>query len=139
MAVDVIRLVQGDERPIIILTLTDDISQSPIDLSNSGTVVSVKFRQAGTTEVPALIPCSILSPATAGKVSFNFTGGVLNVPPGMYEGEVIIDFNGQTETVYETLRFRVRENFGDVPRTLTQVLADGVNPGDSLASELTEG
>ena len=139
MAVDVIRLVQGDERPIIILTLTDDISQSPIDLSNSGTVVSIKFRQAGTTEVPSLIPCSILSPATAGKVSFNFTGGVLNVPPGMYEGEVIIDFNGQTETVYETLRFRGRENFGDVPRTLTQVLTDSVNPGDSLASELTEG
>lgn len=115
MAVDVIRLVQGDERPLIILTLTDDISQSPIDLSNAGTVVSVKFRQAGTTEVPTLIPCSILSPATAGKVTFNFTGGVLNVPPGMYEGEVIIDFNGQTETVYEVLRFRVRENFGEIP------------------------
>lgn len=115
MAVDVIRLVQGDERPIIILTLTDDISGSPIDLSNSGTVVSIKFRQAGTTEVPTLIPCSILSPATAGKVSFNFTGGVLNVPPGMYEGEVIVNFNGQVETVYETLRFRVRENFGDIP------------------------
>lgn len=139
MAVDVIRLVQGDERPFVILTLTDDISQSPIDLSNAGTVVSVKFRASGTTDTPTLIPCSILAPASQGKVMFNFLNGVLDVPPGMYEGEVLLDFNGQTETVYETLRFRVRENFGDVPRTLTQVLSDSTSPNDSLSSELTEG
>ncbi len=40
-----------------------------------------------------------------------FTGGVLNVDPGMYEGEIVINFNGQVQTVYDTLRFTVRENF----------------------------
>jgi len=115
MAVDVIRLVQGDERPFIILSLTDDITGTPIDLSPANTSVSVRFRQAGTAGVPAIISCQILAPATQGKATFNFTGGVLNVEPGMYEGEVVIDFDGQTETVYETLRFRVRENFGEPP------------------------
>jgi hypothetical protein len=115
MAVDVIRLVQGDERPFIILSLTDDITGTAIDLSNPNTSVLVRFREAGTTQEPAVINCQILSPATGGKAVFNFVGGVLDVEPGMYEGEVVINFDGEIETVYETLRFRVRENFGELP------------------------
>jgi hypothetical protein len=115
MSVDVIRLVQGDDRPFIILTLTDDITNTPIDLSNPNTAVIVKFRVAGTAEEPTIIPCTILEPGTTGKVVFDFVGGILDVDPGMYEGEVSISFDGQIETVYETLRFRVRENFGEFP------------------------
>jgi hypothetical protein len=111
MSVDVIRLVQGDERPFIILTLTDDITSTPVDLSASTTTVVLKFREAGTTNTPVIIPCNKLSTGADGKVVFNFTGGVLDVPPGAYEGEVVIDYNGQTETVYDVVRFRVRENF----------------------------
>jgi len=44
-------------------------------------------------------------------VQFGFTGGVLDVDPGMYEGEIAIDFNGQVQTVFDTLRFTVRANF----------------------------
>jgi hypothetical protein len=111
MAVDVIRLVKGDERPVIVLTLTDDVTGSPIDLSLSTTTVAVKFREAGTTTLLDTIACSKLSGGTAGQVQFNFLGGVLDVDPGMYEGEVVIDFSGETQTVYDTLRFTVRENF----------------------------
>jgi hypothetical protein len=111
MAVDVIRLVEGDERPVIVLTLTDDNTGSPIDLSLSTTVVTIKFREAGTTTLLSTISTSKLSSGTTGQVQFDFTGGVLNVDPGMYEGEIVINFNGQVQTVYDTLRFTVRENF----------------------------
>jgi hypothetical protein len=111
MAVDVIRLVEGDERPVIVLTLTDDNTGSPIDLSLSTTVVTIKFREAGTTTLLSTISTSKLSGGTTGQVQFDFTGGVLNVDPGMYEGEIVINFNGQVQTVYDTLRFTVRESF----------------------------
>jgi len=111
MAVDVIRLVKGDERPVIVLTLTDDNTGSPIDLSLGTTVVTIKFRESGTTTLLSTIATSKLSGGTTGQVQFNFTGGVLNVDPGMYEGEIVINFNGEVQTVYDTLRFTVRENF----------------------------
>jgi hypothetical protein len=111
MAVDVIRLVEGDERPVIVLTLTDDLTGSPIDLSLGTTVVTIKFRESGTTTLLSTIATSKLSGGTTGQVQFNFTGGVLNVDPGMYEGEIVINFNGEVQTVYDTLRFTVRESF----------------------------
>jgi hypothetical protein len=111
MAADVIRLVEGDEKPVIVLTLTDDQTGSPIDLSLSTTVVTIKFREAGTTTLLSTIPTSKLSGGTTGQIQFNFTGGVLDVDPGMYEGEIVINFNGEVQTVYDTLRFTVRENF----------------------------
>ena len=111
MATDVIRLVSGDERPVVIVTLTDDITGGAIDLSNSTTTISIKFRAAGTTTVLSTITCSKLSGGTTGQVQFDFTGGVLDVDPGPYEGEIQISFNGQVQTVFDVLRFVVRDNF----------------------------
>jgi hypothetical protein len=111
MATDVIRLVKGDEKPLIVLTLTDDITGTPIDLSLSTTEVSVKFRKAGTTTLLSTISCTKLSGGTTGQVQFGFTGGVLDVDAGAYEGEVTVDYDGSVQTVYETLRFTVRANF----------------------------
>ena len=111
MAADVIRLVEGDEKPVIVVTLTDDLTGSPIDLSLGTTVVTIKFRESGTTTLLSTIATSKLSGGTTGQVQFNFTGGVLNVDPGMYEGEIVINFNGEVQTVYDTLRFTVRESF----------------------------
>jgi hypothetical protein len=111
MATDVIRLVAGDERPVVILTLTDDITGGVIDLSAGSTTVSIKFRAAATTTVLSTITCSKLSGGTTGQVQFDFNGGVLDVDPGSYEGEVVINYNGQVQTVYDTLRFTVRDNF----------------------------
>ncbi len=111
MATDVIRLVKGDERPVIVLTLTDDVTGSAIDLSLTTTTVSVKFSKAATTTVLSTISCSKIGSGTTGQVQFSFVGGVLDVDPGMYEGEVIINFNTEVQTVYDVLRFTVRENF----------------------------
>ena len=111
MATDVIRLVEGDEKPLIVLTLTDDITGTPIDLSQATTTISVKFRKAGTTTLFSTISCSKLSGGTTGQVQFGFSGGVLDVDAGAYEGEVVVDYDGTVQTVYETLRFTVRANF----------------------------
>ena len=111
MALDVIRLVKGDERPVIVVTLTDDVTGNPIDLSLGTTTVSVKFRQAATTTVLSTISCSKLSGGTTGQVQFSFVGGVLDVAAGTYEGEIVINFNGELQTVFDVMRFTVRENF----------------------------
>ncbi len=115
MSLDVVRLVSGDDKPIIVLTLKDDVSGQPYDLTPVGTQVFVQFRTAGSTETPRTIPCQKLGSGADGRVEFNFTGGVLDVPAGMYEGEIVIKEAGFTQRVYDTIRFRVRENFGELP------------------------
>lgn len=111
MSTNVIRVVRGDSKPLVILTLTDDITGGPIDLTAGNTSVVVRFRQAGTTDVLATINTTKISNGTTGQVQFDFSGGVLDVDPGAYEGEVQINFGGQLQTVYDVIRFRVRENF----------------------------
>jgi hypothetical protein len=108
---DVIRLVQGDERPLVIVTLTDDITNTPLDLSAGTTTVQVKFREQGQTAVLSTISCTKVAGGSTGQIQFDFNGGVLDVDPGMYEGEIVVDFDGEVQTVYETIRFRVRDNF----------------------------
>lgn len=105
---DVIRLVAGDDYPIIRLTLTDDVTGAAIDLSDGTTSVSVKFRVTGSTTILSTISCAKVSGGSTGIVQFDFTGDVLDVDPGSYEGDIVIDFDGSLQTVYDTLRFRVR-------------------------------
>ena len=108
---DVIRLVRGDEKPVIKLTLTDDVSGLPVDLTLSTTSVYVKFRAVGSTTLLATINCTKIGTGDTGQVYFDFSGHVLDVDPGLYEGEIIVDFNGIVQTLYDTMRFRVRDNF----------------------------
>lgn len=107
---DVIRLVKGDSKPVIQLTLTDDVTGGVLDISQASTTVSVRFRKAGTTTLLSTINCTKVTNGTDGKVEFDFSGGVLNVDAGQYEGEIVVDFNGSTQTVYDLLTFRVRDN-----------------------------
>lgn len=108
---DVIRLVQGDSRPVITLTLTNEATGLPLDLSQASTIVYVKFRAAGSTTLLSTIACQKYTDGSDGMVQFSFSNGVLNVPPGMYEGEIEVDFNGETQTVYDVMKFRVRQEF----------------------------
>ena len=101
---DIIRLVKGDELPNIIVTLTDDVANTVLDVSAGTTIVKVKFKAVGGTSTLNTITCTNLTDGTDGKVQFNFSGNVLNVDPGEYEGEIVVDFNGQLQTVYDVLR-----------------------------------
>ena len=108
---DVIRLVQGDTKPSIILALTDENTGLPLNLAAASTNVYIKFRAAGSTTLLSTITCQKYTNGSDGKVQFDFSGGVLNVDPGMYEGEIEVVFNGDKQTVYDTMRFRVRQEF----------------------------
>ncbi len=105
-----IKLVQGDSLPYIYLSLTGSISGQPIDLSDQSVTVRMRFRAAGTATVMSTLLCEKIDPAL-GRVRFSFVGGVLDVDPGPYEGEIEIDFDGKTETIYDTLKFIVRAQF----------------------------
>ena len=106
-----IKLVQGDNLPYVKLTLTDPLTGAAINLSSSTVVVRVYFRASGSTTILNTIVCEKVSGGTTGQVRFNFANGVLNVEPGLYEGEVEIDFEGQKQTVYEVLKFSIRSQF----------------------------
>ena len=106
-----IKLVQGDNLPFIRLTLTDPATGAVINLSDAGVSARVYFRAANTTTVLHTIQCEKVDGGATGQVRFNFPNGVLDVEPGLYEGEVEIDFDGQIQTVYEVLKFNVRPQF----------------------------
>lgn len=106
-----IKLVQGDNLPYIRLTLTDPTTGEPLVLSSPQVVVRVYFRAANTTTVLSTLQCEKVDNGATGQVRFNFPNGVLDVEPGLYEGEVEVDFDGQTQTVYEVLKFNVRSQF----------------------------
>lgn len=107
---EVIKVVQGDTKPLISLTLTDEATGNPFDLSDPDTTVTINFRAAGSTATPQVISC-VKTDAVNGKVQFDFSGGILNVDPGMYEGEIVVSIGGATHTVYDVLKFRVRADF----------------------------
>ena len=102
---ETIKVVQGDELPQIVLTLTDDTANSVLDLSLSTTSVLVKFRKKGTTTTLSTITTTKSTDGSDGKVTFNFAGNVLDVDPGEYEGEIVISYNGTLQTVYDLLKF----------------------------------
>jgi hypothetical protein len=104
-----IKLVQGDTRPYIRLTLKDADS-AVINVSSA--VVKIKFRATGTNTTLFTITALKPNGGSDGVVVFGFPPGALNIEPGPYEGEIEIDFgDGEVQTVYDTLKFTIRAQF----------------------------
>jgi hypothetical protein len=103
-----IKLVQGDNLPYIRIALTN-ADGTALDVSDA--TVAVKFRATGSTTTLSVIACNFVTDGTDGLVVFNFPGATLSVPAGPYEGEIEINFTGQIQTVYNLLKFLVREDF----------------------------
>lgn len=105
-----IKLVQGDTRPQIRVTLTDENTGLPIDIT--GATCRMKFRAAGVSTLSDTLTGTVIDGA-AGVVVFLWNANSLNVDPGDYEGEVEVTFpnNAGLQTVYELLKFKVREDF----------------------------
>lgn len=104
-----IKLVRGDTRPQLQLTLTNELDDTPIDLS--GATVVMRFRQAGSGTVLDTLVGSVTQ-ALLGTVVFLWNLTTLNVDAGDYEGEIEITFPSlEVQTVYELLKFRVRQDF----------------------------
>lgn len=105
-------LVAGDNLPAVQVLLTDEATGNPLNMSAAGTTVTVKMREAGTTNVIATIPGNFDATNGAdGIFTFAFAGETLQVGPGIYEFEIIVNWNGSTQTVFDILRARVRAAF----------------------------
>jgi hypothetical protein len=108
---DKIKLVQGDTRPALICTLKDENTGEAIDLTDC--TVVLKFRALGSETLQATVPGSVVN-GPAGSVVFYPASApeMLQGEPGDYEGEVEITFaDGQKQTVFDPLKFKVREDF----------------------------
>lgn len=106
-----IKLVSGDNLPNVQVTLTNETTGLPIDLSPANTIISVKMRALGTTTVIATLAGSVVNTGTDGLMQFGFPGTSLQVVAGAYEFQISVSFNGNLETVYETLKAQIRAPF----------------------------
>lgn len=122
-----IKLVQGDTRPQLVLSLTDDKTGGTIDISTA--TVRLKFRESETTEILATlvankIPGRLNTDGTidftgpyalsgkGGRCVVDWSSQALNHDAGNYEGEIEITFeDGTVQTVYDVLKFKLREQF----------------------------
>lgn len=122
-----IKLVQGDTRPALVVSLTDENSGAPLGLN--GATCRLYFRALGestilATLVGVTIPGIVLADGTlsfdapyntsgsGGRVQFNWGSGDLDQPAGEYEGEIEVTFSDATkQTVYDKLKFKIREDF----------------------------
>lgn len=106
-----IRLVQGDTRPALVCTITDDVTGEAMNIS--GATVRLKFRAAGATNLTATVQ-GVVTDGNNGVCVFYPASApaMLQGEPGDYEGEIEITFtDGQIQTVYDLLKFKVREDF----------------------------
>lgn len=110
MSTERILLVQGDTRPAIVCTLMDEITQLPINLT--GATPRLKFRAPGSPTVLATVIGSVTDGANGVCVFYPASAPEMLAGFGNFEGEIEITFSdGQIQTVYEPLRFKVRQEF----------------------------
>jgi hypothetical protein len=106
-----IKLVRNDTRPALVCTISDQTTGQPINLT--GCVVRLRFREAGASEVKAIV-VGLISNSQGGQVIFYPASApeMLADSSGDYEGEIEITFSDNTvQTVFDLLKFRVREDF----------------------------
>jgi hypothetical protein len=128
------KLVQHDQMPEVWLSLTDNITGDPIDVSAVGTGVYAHLRAVGSKVVKASLLCdklpgvvimidedtgaqtiSVQPPydtlGRGGRVSIVWDVDTLDTP-GTYQCEIEVQFSdGKPMTWYDVLQFHVREQF----------------------------
>lgn len=104
-----IKLVRDDTLPQIQVTVTDETTGTAINLT--GATPRLRFRAVGSTTLLATLVGTVTN-AAAGVCVFAWGASTLNVDAGDYEGEVEITFsNGGVQTIFDPLKFKVREDF----------------------------
>jgi len=128
MATQKILMVQYDTLPDLLLSLTDERTGQPLDISVPNTQILVRFREVGAEHVNLYE----LAHPIAGRVNPD-TGDIDTQPPwdtagrggrcvmkwgmmgmlntGEYEAEVAVYFPDGQQTAYNLLRVSVRERF----------------------------
>ena len=106
-----IKLVQGDvNRPQVQATITDENTGNIVDIT--GATVLLKFRKVGSTTLQDTITGSIPL-GTDGIVIFQMSELSMAGEAGDYEGEIQVTFpsSGGVQTVYDLLKFKMRQDF----------------------------
>ena len=104
-----ILLVQGDTRPALVTTLTDETTGLPINIT--GAVPSLKFRAVDALVLTDTLVGTVTDGAK-GVCVFQWSALSLAGAPGDYEGEIEIVFSsGQIQTVFHPLNFWMRQQF----------------------------
>lgn len=108
--------VQSDTLPQIKLTLTDETTEAPRDLT--GKIVALHAKPATGTGVRFSRVADYLNSTERqnGICYINWATGELNRAPGNYTCEVEIYDNGSggRETIYEVFTIVIREDIGDI-------------------------
>ena len=105
------KYVQADTGPQIRVSLTEEDSGDAVNLT--GATVTLHFRAAGEDTV--LFSRELyVNPetATTGVAILQWEVGDLDVEAGAYEGEIeVVRASGLRETLYDKLKFKIREDF----------------------------
>lgn len=105
------KYVQGDTGPQIKVALTEEDSGNPVDLT--GGTATLHFRAAGEAQV-LFSRQFFINPETAvnGEAVLQWETNDLNQEAGAYEGEIeVVRSSGLRETLYDKLKFKIREDF----------------------------
>ena len=103
------KYVQGDTRPQLQVTLTNETTSQPIDISSS--TVTRHFRAAGESTVLFSRDFTVTD-GENGVAVLDWQSGDLDREAGAYQGEIeIVSNTGQRETIFELLKFKIREDF----------------------------
>ena len=107
-----IYLVADDEKPDMTFSLTDASTDSALDLSASTTTIAFWFREAGNTDESIFtVACTKVGTGDTGQVTMAWPTNGLDDLDGEYEGEIVITWNSKTQTIYDMIRFTVRDDF----------------------------
>jgi len=105
-----IKLVQNDTRPAIVCTLTDDVTGLPIGVS--GATPRLKVREVGGTTLHATLTGVVTDGPNGVVVFYPALSPEMLDTAGDFEGEIEIEFSdGQFQTLYDILKFKIREDF----------------------------
>ena len=120
---ETLNFVVGDTLPALNLSLKDrstaasgatldpenSATWAPVDIT--GATVRLRLRELGSTTLADTRTCTVVS-GTNGTCTTNFATTTFTTP-GTYEGEVeITHANGSIQTVYDLVKFKVRDDFG---------------------------
>ncbi len=108
-----IKIVQGDTGPQIRCSLTDASTGEPIDLTGAQAFMHV--RQVGEEALAFSLPLYINPEfASTGQAIAIFRPGDWDRDAGEYEAEleVVNTSTGFRQTVFELMRFKLREDLG---------------------------
>lgn len=106
-----ILLVTNDDLPDIHFQIIDETTELPVDVSNPDITVYFKFREKGTATVLFTKSCDKLFGGYAGQCKLVWPSDGMDVTYGVYEGEVYLDIDGDIQTIYERIPFRLRDDF----------------------------